>query len=140
MEAAATFWAATFLGAVVVPIVLTLPEALKKTVDVVQALENRLGGYLFKDFLSLHFSAARPPEEVWARHPVIVVVVEHLRLARDRGEIPPDVAPLYSGLFFLVGLYALLLTLPASGPVPDQVLDQYVETSLNGMKVAAPNR
>jgi hypothetical protein len=118
----------------------SLPEALRKTADVVQALENRLGGYLFKDFLSLHFSAARPPEEVWARHPVIVVVVEHLRLARDRGEIPPDVAPLYSGLFFLVGLYALLLTLPASGPVPDQVLDQYVETSLNGMKVAAPNR
>ena len=83
---------------------------------------------MFKDFLALHFSAARPPEEVWAKHPVIVVVVEHLRSARDRGEIPADVAPLYSGLFFLVGLYALLLTLPASGPVRDQVLDQYVET------------
>lgn len=117
-----------------------LHAALRKTVAMIQALESRLGGYLFKDFLALHFSAARPPEEVWARHPVIVVVVEHLRLARDRGEIPSDVAPLYSGLFFLVGLYALLLTLPASGPVRDHVLDQYVETSLNGMKVVVPNR
>ncbi len=117
-----------------------LPEALQRAVVVIQSLEDRLGGHLFKDFLALHFSAARPPEEVWAKHPVIVVVVEHLRLARDRGEIPPDVGPLYSGLFFLVGLYALLLTLPASGPVRDQVLGQYVETSLNGMKAVVPNR
>ena len=118
----------------------SLPEALSQTVVVIQALEQRLGSFLFKDFLALHFSAARPPEEVWAKHPVIVVVVEHLRLARDRGEIPSDVAPLYSGLFFLVGLYALLLTLPASGPVRDQVLDQYVVNSLNGMRAVVPNR
>ncbi len=118
----------------------SLPEALSQTAVIIQALEQRLGSYLFKDFLSLHFSAARPPEEVWAKHPVIVVVVEHLRLARDRGEIPSDIAPLYSGLFFLVGLYALLLTLPARGPVRDQVLEQYVATSLNGMRAVAPNR
>ena len=76
---------------------------------------------------------------MWAKHPVIVVVVEHLRRARDRGEIPPDVDPLYSGLFFLVGLYALLLTLPASEPMRDQVLDQYVVNSLNGMRAVVPN-
>ena len=61
----------------------SLPEALSQTVVVIQALEQRLGSFLFKDFLALHFSAARPPEEVWAKHPVIVVVVEHLRLAHD---------------------------------------------------------
>ncbi|RDH77160.1 TetR/AcrR family transcriptional regulator [Mycolicibacterium moriokaense] len=111
-----------------------LPDALRKTVATIVALEERLGSYLFKDFLALHFSAARPPEEIWDKHPVIVVVVEHLRRARDRGELSPDVGPLYSGLFFHVGLYALLLTLPPDGPVRKQVLDHYVQNSLNGMR------
>jgi AcrR family transcriptional regulator len=111
-----------------------LPDALRKTVATILTLEERLGSYLFKDFLALHFSAARPPEEIWDKHPVIVVVVEHLRKARDRGELAPDVGPLYSGLFFHVGLYALLLTLPPNGPVRAQVLEQYVQNSLNGMR------
>jgi len=112
-----------------------LPAALLRIVTTVQGLERRLGSPLFKDFLALHFSAARPPEEVWTNHPVIVVVVDELRRASDRGVIPPDVDPFYSGLFFLVGLYALLITLPGTVPIRDQVLDQYVKTSLHGMRV-----
>ena len=117
-----------------------LPDALRRTVATILALEERLGSYLFKDFLALHFSAARPPEEVWDKHPVIVVVVEHLRRARERGELAPDVGPLYSGLFFHVGLYALLLTLPPNGPIRGQVLEHYVQNSLNGMRAMVPNR
>jgi hypothetical protein len=49
--------------------------------------------------------------------------------------IPDDVDPLYSGLFFLVGLYALLLTLPGREPMRRQVLEQYVATSLHGMRI-----
>lgn len=112
-----------------------LTAVLAKVVDTVGGLEKRLGPRLFKDFLSLHFSAARPPEEVWTNHPVIVVVVDELRRAHDNGVVPIDVDPFYSGLFFLVGLYALLITLPATEPVREQVLKQYVETSLNGMRV-----
>jgi AcrR family transcriptional regulator len=112
-----------------------LTAALTRVVDSVGGLEKRLGSSLFKAFLSLHFSAARPPETVWTNHPVIVVVVEELRRAHDNGLVPVDVDPFYSGLFFLVGLYALLITLPATEPVREQVLKQYVETSLYGMRV-----
>jgi AcrR family transcriptional regulator len=112
-----------------------LQETLMRTVSSVQSLEQRLGARLFKDFLALHFSSARPPEEIWTNHPVIVIVVEELRRAYDRGAIPPDVDPFYSALFFLVGLYALLLTLPEDQPIRDQVLERYVETSLHGMSV-----
>lgn len=64
-----------------------------------------------------------------------MVVVEELHKARDRGMIPDGVDPLYSGLFFLVGLYALMITLPGVEPVRGQVLEQYVRTSLYGMRV-----
>ena len=113
-----------------------LQETLTRIVTTVQGLEQRLGSPLFKDFLALHFSAARAPEEIWTNHPVIVVVVEELRRAHDRSPMPPDVDPFYSGLFFLVGLYALLITLPAAEPMRQQVLKQYVETSLHGMRIA----
>jgi AcrR family transcriptional regulator len=112
-----------------------LRATLMQIATTVQGLEQRLGSPLFKDFLALHFSTARPPEEVWTDHPVIVVVVEELRRAHEAGAIPRDVDPFYSGLFFLVGLYALLITLPGIEPVREQVLTQYVETSLNGMRV-----
>jgi AcrR family transcriptional regulator len=115
-----------------------LTAVLTKVVVVLGGLEHRLGPLLFKDFLALHFSAARPPEEVWTDHPVIVVVVDELRRARDAGVIPDDVDPLYLGVFFLVGLYALLITLPGVEPMRGQVLAQYVDTQVHGMRIGAP--
>lgn len=115
----------------------SLPDSLRRIVTSVQALEERLGRLLFKDFLALHFSSARLPEDVWADHPVIVVVVERVRTAHGRGDIPQDVDPFYHALFFLVGLYALLLTLPADASTRDAVLGQYVTTALNGMRASA---
>jgi hypothetical protein len=56
---------------------------------------------------------------------------------RADGVIPQDVDPLYSGFFFLVGLYALLITLPAIESVRGQVLTQYVNTALSGMRIHA---
>jgi AcrR family transcriptional regulator len=116
-----------------------LPEVLTKVVAVVASLEQRLGSLLFRDFLALHFSAARPPEEVWPEHPVIVVVVEELRRAHANGVIPDDVNPLYTGVFFLVGLYSLLITLPGIEPMRGQVLTHFVETQVYGMRIRALN-
>jgi AcrR family transcriptional regulator len=110
-----------------------LVAALTKTVDAIESLERRLGSRLFKDFLALHFSASRPPQEVWTNHPVMVAVIEELERARERGNIPPKGDPFHSGVFFLVGLYALLLTLPESPAVRAPVLKQYVATTLYGM-------
>ena len=116
-----------------------ISAVLTKVVDAVAGLEERLGPQLFKTFLRCTFSAARPPEEIWTNHPVIVVVVDELRRVARTGRDPDDVDPLYSGLFFLVGLYALMITLPGIEPMRGQVLAQYVRTSLNGMRVQAAN-
>jgi AcrR family transcriptional regulator len=112
----------------------SLVDALTRTVNAVESLEHRLGAQLFKDFLALHFSTSRPPEEVWTNHPVMVVVIEELEQARERGDLPQDGDPFHSGVFFLVGLYALLLTLPDSPSVRAPVLDKYVTTTLYGMR------
>lgn len=114
-----------------------LPAALTKVVETVGGLEDRLGTTLFKDFLALHFSSARPPEQIWTNHAVIVAVVDEIRRAHDDGEASGATDPLYSGVFFLVGLYALMITLPATEPMRGQVLAQYVRTSLDGMRVAS---
>jgi AcrR family transcriptional regulator len=110
--------------------------ALTKTVTAMESLERRLGSHLFKDFLALHFSASRPPQEVWTNHPVMVVVIGELEQARVRGDIPENADPFHSGVFFLVGLYALLMTLPESRALRAPVLEKYVATTLYGMNLA----
>ncbi|MBN3509758.1 TetR/AcrR family transcriptional regulator [Mycolicibacterium nivoides] len=108
---------------------------LTESVRVLEKLERRLGGRLFKDFLALHFSTTRPPSEEWARHPVIVAVVEELQRAQDRGEIPAEVDVMYNGVSFLVGLYALLITIPDAAEVRAPVIAEYLTTYLYGLRV-----
>jgi AcrR family transcriptional regulator len=108
-------------------------EGLTKAAMAIESLERRLGSQLFRDFLALHFSASRPPQEVWTNHPVMVVVIGELEQARARGDIPQNADPFHSGVFFLVGVYALLLTLPESRGPRAQVLERYVATTLYGM-------
>lgn len=109
---------------------------LTKAVAVLEGLERRLGARLFKDFLALHFSTTRPPSEEWTTHPVIVAVVEELQCARDRGEIPADVDVMHNGVSFLVGLYALLITIPESREIRGPVLEEYLTTYLYGLRAA----
>jgi AcrR family transcriptional regulator len=110
-----------------------IESVLTKTVTAIESLERRLGSQLFRDFLALHFSATRTPQEVWTNHPVMVVVIEELQQAQNRGEIPPTADPLHSGIFFLIGLYALLLTLPSPRNVRGPVLEKYVTATLHGV-------
>jgi AcrR family transcriptional regulator len=112
--------------------------ALAQIVHVLEKLERRLGGHLFKELLVLHFSPTRPPAEVWPTHPVIVAVIEELERARDRGEIPADVDVMHNGISFLVGLYALLITIPEDKEVRAPVIEEYLTTYLYGMRVIRP--
>nr|WP_090343326.1 TetR/AcrR family transcriptional regulator [Mycolicibacterium malmesburyense]CRL74255.1 TetR family transcriptional regulator [Mycolicibacterium malmesburyense] len=107
---------------------------LAKSVSVLEALERRLGARLFKDFLALHFSTTRPPSEEWTVHPVIVAVVEDLQRAQERGDIPADVDVMLNGVSFLVGLYALLITMPESPKIRRPVIDEYLTTYLHGLR------
>ncbi|SEH53183.1 DNA-binding transcriptional regulator, AcrR family [Mycolicibacterium rutilum] len=107
---------------------------LAKAVEALEALERRLGARLFKDFLALHFSTTRPPSEEWTTHPVIVAVVEELQRAQQRGEIPGEVDVMLNGVSFLVGLYALLITMPGSREVRRPVIEEYLTTYLYGLR------
>lgn len=109
--------------------------ALAESVRVLEKLERRLGRRLFKDFLALHFSTTRPPSEEWSNYPVIVAVVEDLQRARGRGEIPADVDVMHNGVSFLVGLYALWITIPEAAEIRRPVIDEYLTTYMYGLRV-----
>jgi AcrR family transcriptional regulator len=111
-----------------------LASALTEVVRLVAALEERLGHLLFKDFLALHFSSTRPPDDAWTDHPVIVLLVRELERARDVGEADPDVDAFYGAVFFLLGLYALLTTTHHSLGPREAVLEKFVATALGGLQ------
>ena len=111
-----------------------LASALHEVVRLVIKVERRLGGSLFKDALGLHFSPTRPPDDEWTDHPVIVLVVKEIEAARDRGEAYAEVDPLHGGVFFLLGLYALLTTTHDLKPIRASMLEKFVATALRGLE------
>ncbi|OBI14794.1 TetR family transcriptional regulator [Mycobacterium sp. E2462] len=110
-----------------------LAAALDEAVRLVVGLERRLGDVLFNDFLALHFSQTRPPTEGGRDHPLIVLVAQEISLAQERGETDPDVNAMNSAVFFLLGLYALLIT-TNHWPTGRDLLDDYVARTLRSMR------
>ncbi|QLL08819.1 TetR/AcrR family transcriptional regulator [Mycobacterium vicinigordonae] len=106
-----------------------LADALTEAVRLIAGLERRLGDELFKDFLALHFSQTRPPVEDGRDHPIIVAVAREIEQAQERGDVDPDVTPMNSAVFFLLGLYALLIT-TNTWPNRDAMLGDYVTRTL----------
>ena len=109
-----------------------LSSILKEAVSLVLGLERRLGAVLFKDFLALHFSQTRPADES-KEHPVIVRVAQEIERAQQRGNVDPEVNPVNSAVFFLLGLYALLTT-THDWPTQSEILDDYVVRTLRGIE------
>jgi AcrR family transcriptional regulator len=107
-----------------------LSETLREAVRLVVGLERRLGASLFKDFLALHFSQTRPTDES-KEHPVIVRVAQEIERAQRLGRVAPEVVPVHSAVFFLLGLYALLTT-THDWPTQSAMLDDYVASTLRG--------
>jgi AcrR family transcriptional regulator len=109
-----------------------LRSILKEAVRLVVGLERRLGSVLFKDFLALHFSQTRPVDES-KEHPVIVRVAAEIELAQHRGQVDSDANPMNSAVFFLLGLYALLIT-THDWPTQGAMLDDYVTRTLRSIE------
>jgi AcrR family transcriptional regulator len=116
-----------------------LPSTLREAVSLVMGLERRLGNLLFKDFLALHFSPTRPPSEDGGDHPLIVLVAEQLENARQRGDTDADLTPMNSAIYFLLGLYALLITTDDSTGRAGLV-DDYLTRTLRSMAPAVSPR
>lgn len=110
-----------------------LASALDEAVRLVIGLELRLGDLLFKDFLALHFSQTRTPAEDGKDHPLIVLVAQEIAHAQERGETDPEINPMNSAVFFLLGLYALLIT-TATWPTGRALLEDYVVRTLRSMQ------
>lgn len=115
-----------------------LPSALAEAARLIIVLERRLGAALFKDFLALHFSPTRPQNEAGADHPLIVLVAAQIERACERGETDADVNPMNSAVFFLLGLYALLVT-TSDWPDRQPLVDDYLVRSLRSVIPARPN-
>ena len=110
-----------------------LSSTLKEAVRLVAGIERRLGAVLFKDILALHFSPTRPVDES-KEHPVIVLVAQQIEDAQADGRVDPDVNPMNSAVFFLLGLYALLTT-THDWPSQGAMLDDYVTRTLRSIEI-----
>jgi len=112
------------------PNLLTL---LTEAVRLVVGMERRLGDILFKDFLALHFSQTRPPAENEKDHPLILAVAQAIEHGKALGEVDPEVNPMNSAVFFLLGLYALLTTM-TEWPTRGEILNDYVTRTLRSLE------
>jgi AcrR family transcriptional regulator len=109
-----------------------LSSILREAVRLVLGLERRLGARLFKDFLALHFSQTRPADES-KEHPVILRVAQEIERAQQLGHVAPEVVPVNSAVFFLLGLYALLIT-THDWPTQSAMLEDYVASTLRSIE------
>jgi len=91
-----------------------LETALGEVVRLMSLMERRVGKVLFRELLALHFSPRRPEvlpgTDRWADYPMMTLVVQAVELARGRGEAYPGADALSTAQFFMLGLYAVLIT------------------------------
>lgn len=111
-----------------------LDETLLEFVRLSISLERRLGTVLFKEMLALFFSSGRPALDVWTVHPVIDRVIAEFERARDEGRIDDDVDPDNRAMFFLLGLYGLLIVHDRNASRAG-VLEQFMTTVLRGLGI-----
>jgi TetR/AcrR family transcriptional regulator, repressor for uid operon len=117
-----------------------LAGALGEVIRLMTVMERRVGKTLFREMLGLHFSPRRPDvlpgADKWADYPVMTTVVEAVELARARGEVYDGADALRTAQFFLLGLYAMLITShDHPRAVRQEILDNFLATVLRGVEV-----
>lgn len=116
-----------------------LASTLAEEVRLIVGVERRLGKVLFREMLAFHFSPTRPeahpdPSQ-WAEHPAVALMVEVIERARERGEVHAEADAVQSVSFFLLGLYALLITShDYSKSARAGLLDSFVATAIRGLE------
>lgn len=110
-------------------------STLSEVVRLVVAGEARLGNRLFRDVLSLHFSQTRPPG--WGNatdHPLVALVATDIERARKDGVVHPEADAEHSALFFLLGLYSLLVTNHGPKSARTRLLDAFMASTKRGLE------
>ena len=111
-----------------------LSAVFEEIIRLVLLLEERWGAKLFRDVIGLYFSPTRPEEEQWTQHPTFVLLAAEIERSRHRGELYDDVGCFDSAAFFLVGLYALLVSHREAGPGRDLVLAKFIKSTLRSLQ------
>ena len=116
-----------------------LPAALGEVVRLLTAMERRVGKTLFREMLGLHFSPRRPDvlpgADKWADYPIMTSVIGIVERARERGEVYPGADALRTAQFFMMGLYAMLITSHEySKAARAEILDNFMATVLRGVQ------
>ncbi len=111
-----------------------LSSVLLLLVRRVLAAERRLGPFVFRDMLGLHFSSTWPIEDEVAEHPLVEFLSDAIAAAQLAGRVPSDADAGELGVFFLTGLFALLATGVQDSATADAVLSRYVTTIVKGME------
>jgi AcrR family transcriptional regulator len=116
-----------------------LAGALGEVVRLMTVTERRVGKPLFREMLGLHFSPRRPEvlpgADQWAEYPAMMLVIHAVELARERGEVYPGADALRTAQFFMLGLYAMLITSheqPRAARA--EILDNFLATVLRGVE------
>jgi AcrR family transcriptional regulator len=112
-----------------------LSSTLAEVVRLVLAAESRLGVRLFRDVLALHFSQTRPPGfGKPTDHPLVGLIAREIERAQQRGEVHPEAEPVNSALFFLLGFYALLVTIHGAKATRNRVIDDFIASTRRGLQ------
>jgi AcrR family transcriptional regulator len=101
-----------------------LSSVLSLLVREVLAAERRLGPVFFRDMLGLHFSSTRPVEEELSAHPLAEFVIAAIAEAQGAGRVARDKDPGELGVFFLTGLFALLVIDKSSSKARAALMDR----------------
>jgi AcrR family transcriptional regulator len=110
-------------------------STLAEIVRLVVAGETRLGPRLFRDVLALHFSQTRPPGFGQPTdHPLVGLLTEEIERARDAGKVYPEADAPKCALFFLLGVYSLLVTNHEPKPARTLLLKEFVATTRRGLE------
>jgi TetR/AcrR family transcriptional regulator, repressor for uid operon len=111
-----------------------LKSVLATVIKGIVAEEKRLGHMLFRDVLNLYFSTTQPDLNDSATHPIVLIVIEQIEMARARGDVYAEVDAGSTSVFFLIGVYGLLITNRDPSPARASVLDQYLDHFCRGLE------
>jgi AcrR family transcriptional regulator len=116
-----------------------LPAVFREVVRLMTAMERRVGKTLFREMLAMHFSPRRPEllpaSERWVDYPVMTLMIEAIEKARVRGEVYPGADALRTAQFFMLGLYAMMVTSPEHPKsVRAEILDNFLATVMRGVE------
>jgi TetR/AcrR family transcriptional regulator, repressor for uid operon len=111
-----------------------LKSGLATVIKGIVAEEKRLGHILFRDVLNLYFSTTQPDLNDSATHPIVLIVIEQIEMARARGDVYAEVDAGSTSVFFLIGVYGLLITNRDPSPARASVLGQYLDHFCRGLE------